>query len=121
MSALQDALAQLRGHDEVGRGLREVLAPLVAYDAQRRADLVHTLIVFVQSRGNIAATAERLFLHRNSVVYRLQRLEEVSGVLVRDAEVQHLLLTALSLADQELLQELDSTLGRSSDESERTK
>ena len=119
IEALQEAIAQLRGHDEVDRGLREALAPLTTYDAERNADLAHTLVVYVRLGGNIAATAEALFLHRNSVVYRLQRIEEVSGLPVRDTELQRLLLTAFSLADQELLQKLDPTVGRSSDEGKR--
>ena len=121
VEAIQAAIAQLRGRDEVGRGLREMLSPLVAYDAQRGGDLVHTLLVYVQARGNITAAAEALFLHRNSMAYRLQRIEEVGGLTVRDAELQRLLLTALSLADTELLQELDPAMGRSSDEGERKK
>ena len=119
IEALQETIAQLRGHDEVDRGLREALAPLTTYDAERNADLAYTLVVYVGLGGNIAATAEALFLHRNSVVYRLQRIEEVSGLPVRDTELQRLLLTAFSLADQELLQKLDPTVGRSSNEGKR--
>ena len=107
IEALQEAIAQLRGHDQIDAGLREALAPLTTYDTEHNADLARTLMVYVRLGGSIAATAEALFLHRNSVVYRLQRIEEVSGLPVRDTELQRLLLTAFSLADRELLQKLD--------------
>ena len=119
IEALQEAIAQLRGHDQIDAGLREALAPLTTYDAERNADLARTLMVYVRLGGSIAATAEALFLHRNSVVYRLQRIEEVSGLPVRDTELQRLLLTAFSLADRELLQKLDPSGGRSGDEGKR--
>ena len=115
IETLQDALAQLRGHDDVGRGLGDAMAPLKEYDARHGADLAHTLVVFVHTGGNTAATAEALFLHRNSVTYRLQRIREVGGLDVRDPEIRRLLMTALYLADQGL----DATTGRKSDEGER--
>ena len=108
LQTLHDALAQLRGHAAVDVGLREALAPLLAYDDERGTDLAHTLVVFVQLGGNIAGTAETLFLHRNSVAYRLQRIEEVCRLDVRNPDVRRLLTTALSLADPRLLQELES-------------
>ena len=120
IKTLQEAIAQLRGHEQIDEGLREALAPLTTYDAERNADLAYTLVVYIRLGGSIAATAEALFLHRNSVTYRLQRIEEVSGLLVRDTELQRLLLTAFSLADQELLQGLNLTGRRSSDEGKRT-
>ena len=115
IQTLQAALAQLRGHAAVDVGLREALAPLLAYDAGRGTDLAHTLVVFVQLGGNVAATAETLFLHRNSVAYRLQRIEEVCGLDVRDGKLRRLLTTALSLADPELLQELETEGSRDED------
>ncbi len=115
IQTLQSALAQLRGHAAVDVGLREALAPLLAYDDERGTDLAHTLVVFVQLDGNAAATAETLFLHRNSVAYRLQRIEEVCGLDVRNPDVRRLLTTALSLADQGLLQELEPEGSRDED------
>ena len=115
LQTLQDALAQLRGHVAVDVGLREALAPLLVYDAERGTDLAHTLVVFVQLGGNVAATAETLFLHRNSVAYRLQRIDEVCGLDVRDARLRRLLTTALSLAAPGLLQELEPEGSRNED------
>jgi len=38
-----------------------------------------TALVFLQSRQNVEATAERLFVHKNTVRYRLSRAEELLG------------------------------------------
>ena len=116
MEPLEEAVARLRGQAGVSQGLRESLAPLEAYDAERGTDLVNTLYVYVQQGGNIAATAETLFLHRNSVLYRLQRIEEVGGIQVRDANVRGVLFTAFALADPAFLHHLGAATGRNSHE-----
>ena len=104
---LENALAKLQGHAAVDVGLRKVLAPLRAYDAKRGTDLVKTLVVFIQLGGNITAAADKLFLHRNSLAYRLQRIEELCGLDVREARLRYLLTTALSLADPRLFKEFN--------------
>ena len=125
MESLQESIARLFGQDAVAQALRELLAPLEAYDAKHDTDLVHTLYVYVQQGGNIAATAEALFLHRNSVGYRLQRIQEVGGLQLRDTEVRNQLLAGLALADPAFLQgpaffqEQDTVTWRNNHESKR--
>ena len=64
---------------------RELIEPLIAYDdRRRRGDLVRTLSVFFASKANVSDTADRLFLHRNSVLYRLARIQELTGLDLRD-------------------------------------
>lgn len=84
--------------------LRDALSPLKEYDARHGADLARTLYVYIQMGGSIAATADRLFLHRNSVGYRLQRVAEVSGLDPRDPHTRSLLFTALALTDPAFLE-----------------
>ena len=102
---LKDALSQIQGREAVESHLRQVLAPLSSYDRNRGTDLVHTLITFVQFRGSIKTTADKLFLHRNSVSYRLQRIEEVCDFNIKEPATQRLLATALSLTNPKLLDE----------------
>lgn len=61
-----------------------LLHPLVAYDAERGSDLVRTLAVFFECSENASEAADRLFLHRNSVPYRLERVRELTGLDYRD-------------------------------------
>jgi sugar diacid utilization regulator len=58
----------------------ETVAPLVAYDEQYETDLVRTLETFLDADGNVAGTAERLFTHRHTVRYRLERVKELSSL-----------------------------------------
>ena len=53
----------------------ETVAPLVAYDEQYETELVRTLETFLDADGNVAGTAERLFTHRHTIRYRLERVQ----------------------------------------------
>jgi hypothetical protein len=64
----------------------ETVAPLVAYDEQYETELVHTLETFLDADGNVAGTAERLFTHRHTVRYRLERVKELSGLDVSSTD-----------------------------------
>jgi len=58
----------------------ETLEPLVAYDEQYETPLVRTLEAFLESDGNVANTAQRLFTHRHTIRYRLERVRELTGL-----------------------------------------
>jgi sugar diacid utilization regulator len=65
--------------EELRRFYGETIEPLVAYDEQYETDLVTTLETFLDCDGNVANTAARLFTHRHTVRYRLERVRELSG------------------------------------------
>ncbi len=65
---------------ELQRFHDETVAPLAAYDEQYETELVKTLETFLDADGNVAGTAERLFTHRHTVRYRLDRVRELSGL-----------------------------------------
>lgn len=65
---------------ELQRFQEETVAPLVAYDVQYETELVRTLETFLAADGSVAKTAERLFTHRHTIRYRLDRVRELSGL-----------------------------------------
>jgi sugar diacid utilization regulator len=65
---------------ELQRFYAETLEPLVAYDEQYETDLVNTVETFLDADGNVANTAQRLFTHRHTIRYRLERVRELSGL-----------------------------------------
>jgi DNA-binding PucR family transcriptional regulator len=62
----------------------ELVRPLVEHDRQRRSDLVRTLRVYFATGANASEAADRLFLHRNSLLYRLERIQRLTGLDLRD-------------------------------------
>ena len=65
---------------ELQRFYAETVEALVAYDEQYETDLVATVEAFLDADGNVAGTAQRLFTHRHTIRYRLERVRELSGL-----------------------------------------
>jgi sugar diacid utilization regulator len=71
---------------ELQRFYSETVEPLVAYDEQYETDLLRTLETFLEADGNVAGTAQRLFTHRHTIYYRLERVRELSGLDVSSSD-----------------------------------
>ena len=62
------------------RALRErLLGPLREYDDRHHADLLLTLQEFLDCDGSWSACAARMYLHVNTVRYRISRIEALTG------------------------------------------
>jgi sugar diacid utilization regulator len=62
------------------RSFRErMLGPLLAYDAAHRAELLPTLREFLACSGSWNACAAKMYVHVNTVRYRIRRIEELTG------------------------------------------
>jgi sugar diacid utilization regulator len=57
----------------------ETVSPIVGYDEQYETELVRTLETFLDADGNVARTAEKLFTHRHTIRYRLERVRELTS------------------------------------------
>ena len=71
---------------ELERFFAETIEPLAAYDEQYETELVATIEAYLENDGNVAATAKRLFTHRHTVRYRLERAKELCGHDVSSTE-----------------------------------
>jgi len=66
--------------DEVRRMFASrVLGGLLEYDDAHHAGLLETLRTFLAQSGSWTRTAEEMFLHINTVRYRITRVEELTG------------------------------------------
>ncbi|MGA9285406.1 MAG: helix-turn-helix domain-containing protein [Solirubrobacteraceae bacterium] len=72
--------------DELQRFYAETVEPLVAYDEQYETELLGTLETFLEADGNVAGTAQRLFTHRHTIYYRLERVRELTGLDVSSSD-----------------------------------
>ena len=80
LPAMSEDPAELQGFFD------ETVATLVAYDEQYETELVRTLETFLDADGNVARTAEKLFTHRHTIRYRLDRVRELSGLDVASSD-----------------------------------
>ena len=71
---------------ELENFFQNTVGKLVSFDEENNTDLVKTLEAFFASRGNISSAAKELFIHRNTMMYRLDRIKLILGVDLADPE-----------------------------------
>ena len=76
---------------------QDVLGILLSYDKHNNTDLVKTIQHYFKNNCNLRLTAESLFIHKNSVIYRLKKVEELTGMSMDDAEDRFNLQLALKI------------------------
>jgi len=76
-----------------------LLSPLLDYDAAHGTELVRTLRVFLDCSGSWTKAAEAMFVHVNSLRYRMRRVEDLTGRDLGSLADQAALLLALRLAE----------------------
>jgi purine catabolism regulator len=77
---------------------RDVLGPLEVSDAARRSEFVRTLDAFLRAGGNHMRAARDLNVHRNTLIYRLERIQELlCGADLEDPESRLNLQLALKI------------------------
>ncbi|MDR4250522.1 PucR family transcriptional regulator [Bacillus pumilus] len=60
-------------------------------------NLLHTLSVYLETHCHISETAKRLSIHRNTVIYRLEKCEELLRISLKDPEATLRLRLALRI------------------------
>jgi purine catabolism regulator len=91
-------LFYLDGQNELDGFYQETLGPLLAHDARNNdSTLVETLEGFFRCNGNLSETARTMHLHRNSLLYRLERIQEILGHSLDDSELRLSLQIALKI------------------------
>lgn len=87
-------LLTLREHGELEPFTRRALEPLLR-DNRHGDTLIETLEAFFACNGNSTKAAEKLHLHRNSLLYRLNQARELLGQDLDDPETRLTLQLAI--------------------------
>ncbi|UFJ39807.1 PucR family transcriptional regulator ligand-binding domain-containing protein [Brevibacillus humidisoli] len=77
-------LAEFADHPGFADLFTKKLGKLYSYDKENGSDLLKTLFFYLESGGSLIETANRLYIHRNSVKYRLERMKEIAGLDLND-------------------------------------
>ena len=85
--------------DELRAFALRVLRPLLAADGRPSGDLLDTLRVYLEEGGVRRRAARRLFVHVNTVVYRLDRIERLLARDLADPQDAFELTLALRILD----------------------
>ncbi|TRZ40184.1 PucR family transcriptional regulator [Niallia circulans] len=58
------------------------IGKLCQYDKENDTDLVKTLFYYLTTDGSLVETANLLYIHRNSVKYRMDKIEKVANIKI---------------------------------------
>lgn len=78
---------------------RQVLGRLADYDQQQGAPLLRTLRVFLEHNRSWLSAARELHVHKQTLVYRIRRIEEITGRSLDTTEDVAILWFALRSAE----------------------
>jgi DNA-binding PucR family transcriptional regulator len=92
-------LLQASSLDELETFARGTLEPLVEHDRSHGSDLVGTLRVYLEENRVQRRAAARCFIHVNTVVYRINRVEQLMGRSLDDPSTVFDVTLALRVLD----------------------
>ena len=98
---LHRLLFAMQGHPELREFYDDQVNALVEYDRRTGAGLMKTLDAFFRCHGSPTEIAGLLHLHRNTVLYRLRRIEEIGRLDLDNPDTR--LNLQLSLRVREVL------------------
>jgi len=90
-------LYELQDSEAMRTFFDQKFAALINYDTEKDGDLINTLKTYFNCNCNIQKTSEALFLHKNSVIYRLNKIEQLTHSLLNDRESAFQLQLCLKL------------------------
>lgn len=92
-------LLYLSSNPELSSFCRETLQPLEDYDNINSTHYMDFLRVYLNNDANIANTSRQLFIHRNTAMYRLDKIEKILGRSISSLQTKTELMTAMILRD----------------------
>jgi purine catabolism regulator len=76
---------------------RDNLQPLLKYDRTRNGELIKTLETYFNANGNLKKVSELMFTHYNTILYRIQKIQELTNTNLNDPYDRLNLQVALSI------------------------
>ena len=90
------AIKNLAGLAPVSTLCHPVLQKIKCYDAKNDTDYFDTLKVYIRNGCNFAEAAKQLHMHKNSVMYRIKRIEEILGKSITGGELIEKIMFSLT-------------------------
>lgn len=73
---------------------------LKSYDVDHTSDLTRTLKIYLENDRNLAQTSQLLGIHRSTLLYRIGRIKEITGLDMEDSRVRFRLWMSYCILDE---------------------
>ncbi len=90
-------LGNIQDKQELQAFINETLGEIIKYDQEKGAELIKTLEVYFECNGKLKKVTEKMFVHYNTILYRLDRIQQITGISLDDATACLNLQLALKL------------------------
>lgn len=77
-------ISELSGNEAIKTTAYETLNKLLEYEKTSRMDLIRTLTELIKNNYNTSLTARQLHLNRQSLLYRMKKIETLTGLSLSD-------------------------------------
>jgi len=88
-------------YDELDKFYNMTIKSLAAYDEKKSTELIKTLEAYFMYNGNLKRISEVLFTHYNTTLYRIERIQKITGLNLENPE--HRLNLQIGLKIKKLL------------------
>ena len=78
-----------------------VLSELASEDEAKETKFYETLKQYLLVGNNVSMAAKKMFIHRNTMIYRLSKINEILGVDINEPGIAHKILISILLREQE--------------------
>lgn len=90
-------LSEIPDQEKVRQYVRKRIGALLDYDRMHNQELMHTLEAYLYMNGNLVHTAEELYIHRNTLLRRLEKIEGLLNVSLKDADTRNTLYNCITM------------------------
>ncbi|WP_230398834.1 PucR family transcriptional regulator [Novisyntrophococcus fermenticellae] len=92
-------LLGIENRDIMEEYYEKTITPLITYDQKNNSDLSQVLWCYLKNDGSVKATADELFVHRNTINYKLNRAAEILNLNMSSLDVRLQLTLGFMLQD----------------------
>ena len=85
--------------EQLKKYCRCTLKPLIISDNDHNTDYVQTLKVYLSLNCNLTKAAETLYIHRNTMVYRIEKIRNLMGIDFNDMTAKSECMNALRIIE----------------------
>ncbi|MGN0600411.1 MAG: PucR family transcriptional regulator [Oscillospiraceae bacterium] len=90
-------LASVNSREEIKEYCYSTLMPLIDSDCRHNTEYVKTLETYLKCNCNLVKTAETMFIHRNTIVYRIEKIRSLLEIDFSDMTAKSECMNALRL------------------------
>ncbi len=90
-------LANTKDPDICFNFMQTILGPLIAYDTENKSNLLEVLECFYDNECNLVQTADALYFHKNTLKYKINKIQEILDCDIRSNQNRLQIMLALKI------------------------